>query len=286
LTHPDRVLYPDQGITKRELAQYYEQIADWILPHLKGRPLTLVRCPQGAQQECFYQRHPRAAAREPIQSITVREKGKPVKYLSVDCRAGIIALVQLGALELHTWGSRTPRLECPDRIIFDLDPGPNVGWEQIRKGAEALRQLLDEMDLHAFVKTTGGKGVHVVAPITAKHTWKLVGQFSRAIAERVVQADPEHYTATMAKAKRTGKIFIDYLRNNRSATAVSAYSTRARAGATVSMPLRWEDLAEDRRAHFTIRTVPEYLAGATKDAWPDYESARRPLPAKLLRQLR
>jgi bifunctional non-homologous end joining protein LigD len=285
LSNADRVLYPEQGITKRELAHYYEKIVDWILPHLEGRPLTIVRCPDGRHRECFYQRHPRAAARGPIHSITVREKGKPVKYLSVDSLAGIIALVQMGALELHTWGSRTPRLEYPDRMIFDLDPAPDVSWEQIKEGALHLRARLAELGLEAFVKTTGGKGLHVVAPIVPKQSWEVVKDFSRAIAERVVREDPDHYIATMSKAKRSGKIFIDYLRNNRTATAVSAYSPRARAGATVSMPLRWEDLDKDR-ADFTVRNVPEHLARTGKNAWHNYESARRPLTAKNLQRFK
>ena len=286
LSHPERVLYADQGITKLELARYYERIADWILPHLKGRPLTVVRCPRGAQQQCFYQRHPRAPARQPIQSMSVREKGKPVKYLSVDSLAGIIALVQMGVLELHTWGSCAPRLENPDRMIFDLDPGPDVAWRQIKQGAGDLRARLKELDLEAFVKTTGGKGVHVVVPLIADESWDTVKDVSRAIAEAMAGDDPAHYIATLSKAKRAGKIFIDYLRNIRSATAVSAYSPRARPGATVSMPLRWQDLDEDLRAHFTVRNVPEHLAGAREHPWRDYDAARRPLPAKLLRQAR
>jgi bifunctional non-homologous end joining protein LigD len=286
LTHPDRVLYPDQGVTKRELAHYYEQVADWILPHLESRPLTIVRCPQGHQKKCFYQRHPREAVIAPIQVISVREKGKSVKYLAVDSLPGLIALVQMGALELHTWGSRAPRLEYPDRMIFDLDPAPDVRWEQIKQGAEHLRTKLEQLDFSAFVKTTGGKGLHVVVPIAPKQTWPMVKDFSRAIAESVVRADPDHYIATMSKAKRSGKIFVDYLRNSRTATAVSAYSTRARPGATVSMPICWEDLKQDLRTHFNVRNVPEHLARQKTDPWHGYEAARRPLTAKLLRQIK
>ncbi len=285
LTHPDRVLYPEQGITKRDLALYYERIAGAILPHLEGRPLTLVRCPQGQQRACFYQRHTRDAASEHIRAIAAREKGKTVRYLSVDSLPGLIALVQMGVLELHTWGSRAPRIERPDRMTFDLDPGPQVGWEEIRQGAMRLRALLHDLDLGAFVKTTGGKGLHVVVPIAPEQSWDFVKDFSRALAERVAREAPDRYIATMSKAKREGKIFIDYLRNSRTATAVCAYSTRARPGATVSMPLRWEDLKKDPRASFTVHSVPARLARLRKDPWQDYEAARRPLTAKLLRRL-
>lgn len=285
LTHPDRILYPEQGVTKRELAQYYEQIADWILPHLSRRPLSLVRCPAGYDKECFYQRHPRETIKEPVHSIAVREKGRTVHYLSLDSLAGLIALVQMGALELHTWGSCAPSLEYPDRVIFDLDPAPEVTWEQLRQGAEHLRARLGKLDLGVFVKTTGGKGLHIVVPITPTKTWNIVKNFSRAIAESIVREAPEQFIATMSKARRRGKIFIDYLRNNRTATAVSAYSPRARSGATVSMPLRWGDLDKDMRTQFTIRNAPEHLALTGDDPWQDYNEARRPLTEKLLREL-
>ena len=287
LTHPDRVLYPEQGITKRDLARYYERIADWILPHLKGRPLTLVRCPEGYNKECFYQRHPRDdSSNETIRSLAVRENGKVARYLSVDSLPGLVALVQMGTLEMHTWGSRMPNLDRPDRMIFDLDPAENVPWRDIADGAQRLRARLQDLGLGAFVKTTGGKGLHIVVPIAPKQSWKFVNDFSRALAAIMVRDHPERYIATMSKAKRSGKIFIDYLRNNRTATAVSAYSTRARAGAPVSVPLRWEEVRKDLRAHFTIHSVPARLARMKKDPWQGYEAMRRPLTARLLSRLK
>ena len=285
LTHPGRVLYPEQGITKRDLARYYQRVADWILPHLQGRPLTLVRCPGGRTKQCFYQRHPRDDASAAVESIIAREKGKAVNFFSVDSLSGLIALVQMGTLELHTWGSRAPRLDRPDRMIFDLDPGPGVDWKQLTAGAALLRARLEALDLGAFVKTTGGKGLHVVVPIAPNQSWEFVKTFSRALADSMVRDDPDRYLATMSKAKRRGKIFIDYLRNNRTATAVCAYSTRARAGAPVSMPVRWEELQKDLRDDFTIRNAPQRIAQRSRDAWSDYESARRPLTIKLLRQI-
>src|SRR6266540_3563929 len=285
LTHPDRVLYPDQGITKHELALYYEQIAHWIIPHLQGRLLTLVRCPEGDLKQCFYQRHTREMVSDVIHAIPVREKRSTVKYLSVDSLPGIITLVQMGVLELHTWGSRVPRIEQPDRMTFDLDPGPEVPWDQVKAAAAELRARLRDLDLGAFVKTTGGKGLHIVVPIAPKQNWQYVKDFSRSVAESLVHEAPERYTATMSKSQRRRKVFIDYLRNSRTASAVCAYSTRARPGATVSVPLRWQELTEDLRDHFTIRNVPERLARLRKDPWDDYEAARRPLTAKMLRQL-
>jgi bifunctional non-homologous end joining protein LigD len=285
LTHPDRVLYPEQGITKRELAHYYEQIADWIIPHLEGRPLTLVRCPEGHSKQCFYQRHVRDMVSDAIHTITAREKRATVRYLSVDSLPGLMTLVQMGVLEIHTWGSRAPRIERPDRMTFDLDPGPGISWDALKAAAAHVRARLRDLDLGAFVKTTGGKGLHIVVPIAPKQTWEYVKDFSRSLAESLVREAPERYTATMSKAKRRGKIFIDYLRNSRTATAVCAYSTRARPGATVSVPLRWQELTKDLRGHFNMRNVPERLARLDKDPWDDYEAARRALTAKLLKQL-
>jgi len=285
LTHPDRILYPEQGITKRELALYYEQIADWILPHLEGRALTLVRCPEGHSKQCFYQRHTRDVASDVIQPVSARERGVTVKYVAVDSLPGLITLVQMGVLEIHTWGSRAPHIERPDRMTFDLDPGADISWDEIKAAAAHLRRRLRALDLGAFVKSTGGKGLHVVVPIAPEQSWEYVKDFSRAVAEGLVREAPERYTATMSKAKRHGKIFIDYLRNGRTATAVCAYSTRARPGATVSVPLRWQELAKDLRGHFNMRNVPERLARLRNDPWQDYEAARRPLTAKILRQL-
>ena len=279
LTHPSRVLYPDQGITKLELARYYEKISEWILPHLKGRPLTLVRCPEGYRKECFFQRHITGSLRDPIRAIRVKEGKSTVSYVSVDSTPGLIALVQMGVLEIHTWGSREKRLEQPDRLTFDLDPDPALPWKKVRDAAHALREQLSELGLHAFVKTTGGKGLHVVVPIAPKHDWDSVKAFAKKVADDLTETAPELYIATMSKAKRKGKIFIDYLRNARTASAVCAYSTRAHPGAPVSVPLHWEELATDVRGdHFNIHNVPQRLARLSKDPWDGYEAARRTIP--------
>ena len=287
LTHADRVLYPEQGITKRELALYFEHIADWILPHVAGRPLTLVRCPEGHNKQCFYQRHVTDSASEWIRPVPIREKGKLVNYVAVDNLQGLIALVQMGVLELHTWGSTTDRMDGPDRLIFDLDPDLEISWEPLKQAAQSLRGYLSELGLSSFVKTTGGKGLHVVVPLVPKIDWDTAKEFSRQVAQQMVRRAPDRYTATMSKAKRRGKIYIDYLRNAKTATAIAAYSTRARAGAPVSVPLRWEELGADIRGnHFNVRNTPERLSQIGKDPWHDYETARRAITAALIKKLR
>ncbi|HEX9272733.1 MAG TPA: DNA ligase D [Candidatus Binatia bacterium] len=287
LTHPDRVLFPDQGITKLELAHYYEQVADWMIPHVKERPLTLVRCPEGYKKQCFYQRHVTDSIDDPIRSIRVKEGRSTVSYVSVDSSPGLIALVQMGVLEIHTWGSRQEHLEQPDRLTFDLDPDSALPWKRVREAAQALRKRLSGLGFGVFVKTTGGKGLHVVVPITPNQDWDSAKAFARKVAEDLTAEAPELYIATMSKAKRKGKIFIDYLRNARSATAISAYSTRAHAGAPVSVPLHWDELAADvREEHFNIRNVPQRLARLRRDPWDGYEAARRPLTDRLIKTVR
>ena len=284
LTHPDRVLYPEQGITKGDLALYYQQIADWIMPHVENRPLTLVRCPEGYKKQCFYQRHARESVDGAIHSIPVKEGKAAASYLYIDSLPGLVALVQMGVLELHTWGSRKERLEQPDRIIFDLDPDPSVSWKTLCEAAQDMRSRLSELKLETFVKTTGGKGLHLVVPIVPKQDWNFVKDFSSSVAQSMVRAAPERFTATMSKSQRKGKIFIDYLRNARTASAVCAYSPRARSGAPVSMPVRWEELSEDVRSRFTIRNTYDRLKHLRKDPWQHYEAARIALTRAMLQK--
>ena len=285
LTHPERVLYAQQGITKRELALYYKAIADWILPQVENRPLTLLRCPEGYGKECFYQRHTRDIVHGAIHSISIRHGKASAAYLYIDSLSGLIALVQMGVLEIHTWGSRKDRLERPDRLIFDLDPDPSLPWRRLKEAGETLRSLLSDLGLKAFVKTTGGKGLHIVVPIAPKQDWEFAKDFSKSIAERMVQMMPDRYIATMSKARRAGKIFIDYLRNARTASAVCAHSPRASSDAPVSMPVHWRELTEDVRAKFTLRNVAEHLARRAQDPWADYDQARVSLSKAMLRRL-
>ncbi len=231
LTSPDKVLYPEQGITKLELADYYRRIAKWIMPHIANRPLVLVRCPEGRHKECFFQKHPGAGTPPALRLIPIREKSKTEPYVVVDDVAGLISLAQIGALEIHAWGSRADQLERPDRLIFDLDPDPTVPWRQVVESARQVREFLRQLRLESFVKTTGGKGLHLVTPIQRRHEWEEAEAFCKRVADAIARADPERYTANMSKAVRPGKIFVDYLRNGRGATAIVPYSPRARAGA-------------------------------------------------------
>ena len=285
LTHPDRVLYPEQGLTKRDLAQYYVAVADWLMPHVANRPLTLVRCPDGRHKECFFQKHVSNNVGPEIKRIDVPEGDGVGVYLSVDSISGVIALVQMGVLEIHVWGSPNRRLEYPDRMIFDLDPDPEVPWERVVEGSLMVRNRLLDLGLESFVKTTGGKGLHVVAPLSSKNGWDDVKGFSKKIAEELSHAYPERYLAKMSKALRRGRIFIDYLRNGRGATAIAAFSTRSRDRATVSAPLTWEELvAGVRPDQYTISNMPERLAKLKKDPWADYAKTKQFLSAALLRQ--
>ena len=286
LTHPDRVLYPEQNITKHDLALFYEKISHWILPHLAGRPLSLVRCPQGHQKECFYQKHVGENLPDWVRRVSIKERGSFGKYVVIDSLPGLISLVQMGVLEIHTWGSRADRIEQPDRLTFDLDPDPDLKWSRMIDAARALRRKLGGLGLNAFVKTTGGKGLHVVVPITRKYEWDEIKQFCKGVAEQMTREAPERFLATMSKAKRKGKIFIDYLRNGRGATAIAAYSTRARDGAPVSTPVTWEELSAGVRPdQFNVRNLLQRLSRLRKDPWEGYESARRQITAAMMKEV-
>jgi bifunctional non-homologous end joining protein LigD len=286
LTHPDRVLYPVQGITKRDLAHYYESIADWILPHLEGRPLTLVRCPEGAEKECFYMKHSGVWAPPALRRVFIKEKTKQGEYLVVDDLAGLIGLVQMGILEIHTWNSTAEKLEQPDRVVFDLDPGPGVAWAQVIASARQVRDRLRELGLTSFVKNSGSKGLHVVVPFSPGTTWEEGYTFASAVAESLARDDPRAYVASMSKAERKGKIFIDYLRNNRGNTSVAAYSTRVHPGAPVSTPLDWDELDPAVGSdHFTVKTLPARLASLRDDPWRAYWKTRQRLTAAVKKRL-
>lgn len=276
LTHPTRVLYPEQGVTKLDLAHYYHTIADSILPHITGRPVMLLRCPEGQGKACFHQKHKNAMVPDAVHAVEIKEdNGKTSQYLMVEDLPGLIALVQMGALELHVWGSRRERLEYPDRMVFDLDPDEGLPWSRVVEAAELIRGRLTDAGLQSWVKTTGGKGLHVVVPLAAKQTWDEVKTFSQALAEHLVKEAPERYTSKMAKAGRKGKLFIDYLRNSRGATAVAAYSTRARPGATVSTPVGWDELRRLTPDQFTVKTVPRRLNMLKQDPWKEFWNVRQ-----------
>ena len=286
LSHPERVLFPEQGITKLALARYYESISDWILPHVEGRPLTLVRCPEGHKKECFYQKHAGEHIRDTVGRVEIPEEKGSSWYMVADDLPALIGLVQMGILELHTWGAKRDQLERPDRMILDLDPDPAVEWSLVIEGAQLLRTLLEELDLVSFVKTTGGKGLHVVVPLQRAHTWDEVKTFSKAVADHLVRAIPERFLANMSKQKRKGKIYVDYLRNARGATAVAAYSTRARPRAPVSVPLAWNELSTDLRSdHFTVDNIAERLEHLRQDPWKTYFTTRQRITKNMVRRL-
>jgi len=276
LSNPDKVLWPEQGVTKSELADYYVAVAERMLPHVAGRPITLVRCPAGSETKCFYQRHPGAGGLLP-QLKHVQVPGFEEPYLYIEDAAGLVATVQHGTLELHPWGVTVARPDKPDRLILDLDPAEGLGFDAVVAAAHDVRARLEALGLTSFCKTTGGKGLHVVVPIAPDIEWPAAKTFTRRLAEVMSEERPDLYLSRISKAERTGRIFIDYLRNDPTSTAVGAYSTRSRPGAPVSMPLAWEDVtpALDPKA-FNLRTAPDRIA-RTPDPWADLSRVKQPL---------
>ena len=274
ISHPDRVIYPDLGISKIQLARYYERIGDSILPHVAGRPLTLVHCPAGIAAPCHFLKHAKAWGPSALRRVRIQEKTKVGEYLVADSIEAVVALAQMGIVEIHTWNSTADDIERPNRLVWDLDPGPEVSWKQVGTAAELVRDVLLTLKLRSWVKTTGGRGLHVVVPLKPKRTVAECLDFSRAVSEAIASTDRHAYTTTFAKAGREHKILIDYLRNNRTNTSVCAFSPRARPGATVSMPLGWNELREPP-GRWTVLTAPKRLARIRADAWADYwESAQ------------
>jgi len=276
LTHPDRVFYPAQAITKLELARWYETVAERMLPHVAGRPLALVRCPEGHEKECFFQKHSTPGMSPHVKKTAIRGSTNEKEALYVEDVQGLVALAQMGVLEIHVWGSRVADLERPDRIVFDLDPDPAAEWDQTLEGASLVRKLLKDVGLVGFAMVTGGKGLHVVAPIVPEKGWPEVKQFTEAVASTIAGAYPKRFTATMSKSARKGKVFIDWLRNGRGATAVAPWSTRARAGAPVAVPVAWDELEDVEPDQFTIRNLGERLA-RKKDPWKGFAELRQRL---------
>lgn len=249
LTHPDRVLFPDTGLTKQGLAAYYARVAARMLPHLADRPLSFVRCPEGLGGDCFYQKHWTGDRPAALRQVTIRQAdGRRKPYVMVGSVDGLLALVQFGVIEIHPWGARADALERPDRIVFDLDPASGVPWSAVRDAAKRLRHLLAARALASWVKSTGGKGLHVVVPIARGPSWDEVSGFARSIAVEMATDAPGRYLATASKSRRKGHIFIDWLRNVRGATSVAPWSVRARRGAPVSAPWGWNRLGSLRAA--------------------------------------
>ena len=279
LTHPDKVLYPEQGVTKLALAEYYEAVADWILPHIRLRPISLVRCPMGRGRNCFFQRHAGSGVPPQIREIEISGFEESGAYLYLTGTPGLIALVQMGVLEIHAWGCRTDKPERPDRITFDLDPGEGLAFRDIVYAAKDVRQFLTSIGLESFTKTTGGKGLHVQLPIARRYTWPEAKAFAKRVAELLAQSSPTRYLTRISKVERRGKIFIDYLRNDRTSTSVAPYSTRSRPGAPASTPLHWDELsARLDPAKFNVTTVPQRLKRLRANPWAELESLVQTLP--------
>ncbi len=279
LTHPDRLYWPEDGVTKEGLADYYAAVWTRMAPFVIGRALALVRCPDGIHGQKFFQKHAWKGMNEHIS--LVHDPQEPEPLIAIRDFDGLVGLVQSGALEIHPWGSTVEDWERPDTIVMDLDPGDDVAWEAVIAAAHEVRERLRRAGLAAFVKTSGGKGLHVVSPVTPKAAWPAVKAFTKAMADAMATDSPGRYVSTIAKAKRKGKILVDYLRNQRGATAVAAYSTRARPGAGVSMPLEWEELSAGvGPASFTILNTPARLASMRKDPWAHFREASAPVEPK------
>ncbi|AER57650.1 DNA ligase D [Pseudoxanthomonas spadix BD-a59] len=279
ITHPERVVYPGDGITKGQVADYYRRVAPLLLPELAGRPLSLLRCPNGAGGECFFQKHYAPSLGKAVHAVPLKQKSGTEDYLYVEDIDGVLALVQMNTLELHPWGSTVAAPEKPDRLVFDLDPGPGVSWPQVKDAARQVRANLRKTGLESFVRLSGGKGLHVVVPIDPGPSWDTVKEFCEAFANAMAQQQPERYIATMSKAKREQKIFIDWLRNGRGSTSVCSWSLRAREHATVAMPLRWEELGKvDSPDQFTLDKALQRAARLKGDPWKDIATLSQALP--------
>ena len=277
VTHAGRVLDPTTELTKGDLARYYAAVAGDLLPHAADRPLTILRCTSGIGRTCFFQKNTMPGLGDSVHRSPVGEH----QVLSINDAAGLLQLVQLGGLELHTWGARLPDAARPDLLILDLDPAEGLAYGRVVEAALDAREQLRSIGLESWVKTTGGKGLHVVVPFRPRYKWNVVKKFARVVAEDFTHRAPDAYTATPSKAARRGRIFVDYLRNGEGATAVVPYSARARAGLTVAMPIAWEDVRHAHPKDFTIRTVPELLARRRRDPWEDLLASKQSLPDNL-----
>jgi bifunctional non-homologous end joining protein LigD len=280
ISNPDRVIFPDAKVTKSELADYYRAVGAPMMVWTANRPISLVRCPQGRARKCFFQKHDSGTFGPHVHHVPIREKdGHKEDYLYVADSAGVIACVQMGTIEIHGWGSKVADVEKPDRIVFDLDPDVGLDFDLVKKAAKDLKTHLADMGLQTFPMLTGGKGVHVIVPLTPRAEWPAVKDFAQRFAMALAEAEPERFTAALSKAKRTGRIFVDYLRNQRGATAIMPYSARAREGAPVAAPINWEELDEMKSgARFTVRDAELLLDRAASRALQGWGEAAQVLP--------
>jgi bifunctional non-homologous end joining protein LigD len=285
VTHPDRVVYPDDDLSKLDVVRYYDAVAEHMVAHLRGRPLTLVACPGGLGKGCQYLRHSKIWGSKLVRRVRIREKTKTGEYMIVDTREALLSLAQFNIIELHTWNADFDTdVEKPNRIVFDLDPGEEVGWRQVIACATLVRDVLAALQLKSWAKTTGGRGLHVVAPIRPEQPWSECLAFAKAIAEILVTQEYDLYTTNFKKAGRERKILIDYLRNNRTNTTIAAFSLRARRGAPISMPISWADLVPSKRPdRFTLTRVTR---ASRADPWRNYWRCDQRLTKDMLNAVR
>lgn len=284
ITHPDRVVYPDCGVTKQDVADYYAAVMEWFLPGVIGRPTSVQRYPEGLAEPGFFQKHPMRGLRHTDHIRLTEENGEQDDYLCPRDAVSIMELAQFGAIEFHPWAAREETLEEADYLVFDLDPASKLSWSDVVEASRLIRKRLSGLALQSFVRTTGGKGLHVVVPLHSSCDWDDAKRFAQAFARQLESEQPHAFISKAAKNQRAGKIFIDYLRNSRGATSVASYSLRARAGATVAMPLRWEDLGKCQSGDdFDIRSVPRRLARLRHSPWEGFDALRQSLDEALQR---
>lgn len=286
ISNPQRVIDAQSGATKLQLAQYYLAVGDQLIPHLANRPLSIVRAPEGVEGERFFQRH---CGRLKMPHMRVLDKAldpEHARLIQADSVTAVVEAVQMGTVEFHTWNARSDRIDRPDRLVFDLDPDPELPWTSMVEATSMTLDLLEELGLRAFLKTSGGRGMHVVVPIDRRQGWDCINEFARGVTTRLAAEAPEKIVAKMGPKNRVGKIFVDYLRNQRGASTVAAYSARARPGLPVSVPITRDELAKLEGAdQWNILNVQERLQEQTDDPWSDYGATRQTITARLLKTL-
>ncbi len=279
LTHPERVVYAERGTTKGDVADYYVSVMPWLLPEIINRPVSVVRCSKGTDSACFFQRH-HTAGLKLVDVVQLREdSGELGDYLVVRNAESVMELVQFNTIEFHPWGALAESPDVADRVVFDLDPGDGVGWPELARAATEIREWLSRRSLRSFLRTSGGRGLHVVVPLLPGCDWARVKPFAREVAVALAAQAPDRYVASAPKHLRAGRIFIDYLRNGRSATSIASYSLRARPGAPVAAPLSWDELDPRHAVAFDIDTMPERLRRIASDPWEGIDEVRQALPA-------
>lgn len=276
ISNPEKIFYKEEGITKLQVAKYYQDFSEFILPHVENRPLNLYRCPDGTKQECFFQKHAPDPIPENLNPVKIRESKNIKTFLTIDSSEGLLALSQMGAFEIHVWGCNVNRVDNPDQIVMDFDPGPGATFKDVISGAKELKTILDDLDLKSYVKLTGGKGLHVHIPVAPIYSWDQIKNFAKTLGVEMVHRKGDRYTVSLAKKAREGKIFIDYLRNGRGATAVIPYSLRAKHVSSIAMPVSWDDLDKIKASNqFTLDKAYQFLEKRRKDPWADYYKSKQ-----------